>query len=75
MSGKVSARVFQPGSVAVPLAGTIRWSDDGKPVGVWGDPDNPCVPVVIERDGSIRTTNRAERRMLRRLGYLDEVQP
>ncbi len=66
MSGKVSARILEPGSICSPLAGTVRW-DGGEAAGVWGDDANPIRLHVIERDGFIRPATRSERRLARRI--------
>mgnify|MGYP006277915997 FL=1 len=63
---RVSARIFEPGGLCTPIAGTTAWKD-GKAAGTWGDPDNPVRLHVIERNGTVRPTTRAERRLIRRM--------
>ena len=62
----VSTRIFEPGSLIEPVAGTVRW-EGGVAVGRWGDPANPIRLFVLERDGTVRPANRAERRMAVRI--------
>ncbi|MGM0584946.1 MAG: hypothetical protein ACQEUZ_09885 [Pseudomonadota bacterium] len=66
MSGKVSPRIFEPGSLCTPLRGAVRW-EGSRALGVWGDASNPVSLHVCERDGTIRRATRAERRLARRI--------
>lgn len=62
----VSARIFEPGSLVQPIAGTVRWKD-GVPAGPWCDERNAIGLYVLKADGTVRPANRAERRMAVRI--------
>jgi hypothetical protein len=66
MSARISARIFIPGGLLLPIRGTARYVN-GEAVGFWGDDDHPVCLLVHERDGALRRLTPGEHRLLRRV--------
>ncbi len=51
--------ILPPGQIVVPIAGTIHWAENSKPLGVWGQ-DLKIRPMLLEADGEARDLNALE---------------
>lgn len=56
-----------PIHIVTPVSGTIRWSDTGRNLGVWGK-DFPVRPMALLSNGGVRELSPAEAKFFRHVG-------
>ena len=55
----MSSVILPPGQIVTPIAGTIRWAENSKALGIWGK-DFPIRPMLMTEDGEFRDLTPSE---------------